>query len=100
MPPAAVPTTGDGQLPDGWQRAETLGVAEVVMTILKARKAIPAATAATVSRERRGDAFHVRVSLTEETGDATARVIADFVAGQLGQDLTDAFDGKDVIVLK
>jgi hypothetical protein len=90
---------------------ETLGVAEVVMTILKARKAMPAATAATVSRERHSDSVHVRVSLSDDGAadgiadgadgaEMTVTVIADFVAGRLGQDLTDAFDGKDVIVLK
>ncbi len=92
---------------------ETLGVAEVVMTILEARKAMPSATAATVSRQRHGDSFHIRVSLMNDplspsNGDrpggneaeVTTAVIADFITGQLGKDLTDAFGGKDVIILK
>jgi len=89
----------DGEPPDGWLRMETLGVAEVVMTIFRARKSMPLATAATVSRERHGDAFHVQVSLMDD-GASDAAVIADFIAGRLGEDLTDAFGGRDVIVLK
>ncbi|HEX6522404.1 MAG TPA: hypothetical protein VF070_20710 [Streptosporangiaceae bacterium] len=69
------------------------------MTIFKARKAMPLATAATVSRERHGDAFHIRVSLMND-GASDAAVIADFITGRLGNDLTDAFAGRDVIVLK
>ena len=46
---------------------ETLGIADVVMTILEARKTMPWATAAAVSRESRGDVIHVRVSLLESS---------------------------------
>jgi hypothetical protein len=113
MPLSTDPAIGDGQPPAGWERTETLGVSEVVLAILKARKVMPTATAATVSRQMHGDAFHVRVSLMNdplqnpegsppgegETGGHVA-VIADFIARQLGQDLIDAFGGKDVIILK
>jgi len=99
MPPATDPAIGDGQAPQGWQHIETLGVAEVVMTILKARKAMPSATAAAVTREPHGDVFHVRVSLMNDSSSPVA-VIADFITGQLGKDLTDAFGDKDVIILK
>ena len=92
---------------------ESLGVAEIVMTILGARKTMPLATAATVSRERHGDAFHVRVSMLRDSPsppDGNPRdsggtggdgeVIADFFARQLGKDLVDAFGNHDVIILK
>jgi hypothetical protein len=97
---------------------ETLGVSEVVLAILKARKMMPTATAATVCREAHGDAHHVRVSLMNdpqylpggipptESGpggcgtDGHVEVIADFIARELGQDLVDAFGGKDVIILR
>jgi len=88
-------------------------VADIVMIILGARKTMPSATAATVFRERRGDVFHVRVSLLDgppappdgnrpEPGriDGPGEVIADFAARQLGQDLVDAFGNNDVIILK
>jgi hypothetical protein len=100
MPPAADPPIGDGRAPQGWQQVETLGVTEVVMSILNARNAMPSATAATVSRERHGDAVHVRVSLTDDPGQDDPMVIADFIAGRLGQDLSDAFAGNDVFVLE
>jgi hypothetical protein len=113
MSPGSDPAIGDGQPPAGWERVETLAVAEIVMTILRARKVMPSATAATVFRERHGDAFHVRVSLLRDslsppdgnprdpggTG-ADGEVIADFVARQLGKDLADAFGNNDVIILK
>ena len=70
------------------------------MTILQARKAMPSATAATVARESHGDAVHVQVSLMDEPSQDDPTVIADFITGRLGQDLTDAFGGKDVIILK
>ena len=99
MPPAADPVTDDdGGPPQGWRRIETLGVAEVVMTILKARKAMPLATAASVSRERHGDGFHVQVSLMSDP--SAVAVIADFIAGRLDEDLIGAFGGKDVIILE
>ena len=86
----------------------TLRVADVVMTILKARKAMPSATAATVSRARDGDGYRVLVSLLEGSApadgadadggvDGTAAV---FVARELGKDLADAFGDKDVFILQ
>jgi hypothetical protein len=92
-----------------WQQVQTLGVAEIVMTILEARKTLPSATAAAVSREKHGGGFRVRVSLLEDMpspdGDLQDQgrpqgVVAIFVARRLGQDLTDAFGDKDVIILK
>jgi hypothetical protein len=113
MSPGIGPAIGDGQSPAGWERVESLGVAEIVMTILRARKTMPSATAATVSRERHGDAFHVRVRLLKDSPsppDVNPRdpggtggdgeVIADFIASQLGKDLADAFGNHDVIILK
>jgi hypothetical protein len=78
------------------------------MTILKARKAMPSATAATVARTRDGDGYRVLVSLLEgrppadgldaDGGvDGTAAV---FVARELGKDLADAFGDKDVFILQ
>jgi hypothetical protein len=104
------PAMGDGQ-PTDWELVDTLGVAEIVMTILRARKTAPSATAATVSRERRANVFHVRVSLLEgsptppdgnpaDPACGSDEVIADFAARQLGQDLIDAFGNNDVIILK
>ena len=97
--------SGDGgAVPDG-QSVETLGIADVVMTILQARKTMPWATAAAVSRESRGNVIHVRVSLLESSerpedqpgrGDA----VAAFTARQLGADLATAFGSKDRIILK
>jgi hypothetical protein len=108
------PPIGDAQLAPDWQQVQTLGVPEVVMTILEARKTMPSATAAAVSRERHGGGFRVRVRLLEGTPPpdrmptdripqdpgGTEGVIAVFVARQLGKDLADAFGGKDVIILK
>ncbi len=105
----------DGNQPTAaWQRVETLGVAQIVVLILEARKTMPWATAATVSRERHDDAIRVRVSLLKGTpradqahradrvGQAAAvgRVIGDFTVGRLDRDLTDAFGDKDVITLQ
>jgi hypothetical protein len=67
------------------------------MTILKARKAMPSATAATVSRTRDGDGYRVLVTLLEGRTDTTAAV---FVARELGRDLADAFGDKDVFILQ
>lgn len=79
------------------------------MTILKARKAMPSATAAAVSRTKHGDGYRVLVSLLEGSGpspdaadpdggiDGTAVI---FIARELGQDLADAFGGKDVFILQ
>ncbi len=95
---------GDGGVPDG-QSVETLGIADVVMTILEARKAMPWATAAAVSRESRGDVIHVRVRLlgsSDRPEDQPGRgeVVAAFAARQLGADLVAAFGSKDRIILK
>jgi len=113
MSPGTDPAIDDGKPSPDWDLVETLGVADIVMIILGARKTIPSATAATVSRERRGDVFHVRVSLLEgppsppggnrlEPGrtNGPGQVIADFAACRLGQDLVDAFGQNDVIILK
>jgi|SRR5580658_520446 hypothetical protein len=99
-----------GQPSSGWRRVETLGVAQIVVLILEARKTMPWATAATVSRERHSDAFHVRVSLLkgapqgnpadQDDPAAVGKVIADFTVGRLDRDLADAFGDKDVITLK
>ena len=64
MPLGTGSSAGDGASPD-WQQVQTLGVADVVMTILKARKTMPLATAAAVSRTRHGDGYRVLVSLLE-----------------------------------
>jgi hypothetical protein len=107
MPPSADPPTSGGAPSDG-QHVQVLGVADIVMTILEARKTMPSATAAAVTREKRGGGFRVRVSLLEDSpspdGDPrdparTEGLAAIFVARQLGPDLTDAFGDKDVIIL-
>ena len=66
MPPSISSQSGDSAPPD-WQQVQTLRVADVVMTILKARKAMPSATAAAVSRTRHGDGYRVLVSLLEDS---------------------------------
>ncbi len=86
------------------QAVETLGIADVVMTILEARKTNPRATAAAVSRENCGDVIQVRVSLLESSGRPEDRpgrgdVIAAFIVRRLGADLAAAFGPKDVIIL-
>ncbi len=88
---------------------ETLGIADVVMTILEAQKTMPWATAAAVSRESRGGVIHVRVSLLENSPSSSSGrpedqpgrgdVVAAFTARQLGADLATAFGSKDVIIL-
>jgi hypothetical protein len=105
----------DKPLSPDWQQVQTLGVADVVMTILRARKTMPLATAAAVSRERHGGGFRVRVSLIEgapspagnpenpenpENPDGYEGAVAVFVARELGKDLADAFGGRDVIILQ
>jgi hypothetical protein len=97
---------GDGP-PPGSQPAESLGVTEVVMTILEARKTMPWATAASISRERRHDLLHVRVTLLERSPGASAgrpaghgEVVAAFTVRRLADDLEVAFGEKDVIILK
>ena len=86
---------------------QTLRVADVVMAILRARKAMPSATTAAVSRVRHGSGYRVVVSLLEsgppdEAADVTAieGATAIFDTRELGKDLVDAFDGKDVIILQ
>ena len=122
MPLSTGPSSSDGASPD-WQQVQTLRVADVVMTILKARKAMPLATAAAVSRTKHGDGYRVLVSLLEASPPADAPALdgtvldgtaldgtdlaegidgaaAIFIARELGQDLADAFDGKDVFILQ
>jgi hypothetical protein len=108
MPPSTRSSPADGPLPD-WQQVQTLSVADVVMTILKARKTMPTATAAAVSRVRHGDGYRVLVSLLDgsQPADEAAVIpgeideaVAIFVARELGKDLTEAFGGKDVIILQ
>ena len=109
MPPGVDPSAADGPSSPHWQQVKTLGVAEVVMTILEASKTMPSATAAAVSRGRHGRGVRVRVSLLERTQspdgtpgetDGTERVIAIFMARELSADLADAFGTRDVITLK
>jgi hypothetical protein len=102
MPLSTGSSPGDGAPPDE-QQVQTLRVADVVITILNARKAKPSATAASVSRVRHGDGYRVLVSLLEgspDTSTGTDEAIAVFVARELGKDLADAFGGKDVFILQ
>jgi hypothetical protein len=107
MPLSTRPLPGDGAPPD-WQQVQTLRVADVVMTILKARKAMPSATAAAVFRTKHGDGYRVLVSLLEGSPSADAADVdggingaaAIFIARELGKDLADAFGGKDVFILQ
>ena len=108
MPLSASSSSGDGAPPD-LQQVQTLRVADVVMTILNARKAMPSATAAAVSRMRHGDGYRVLVSLLEDSPPADAggghpggadEAVAVFMARELGKDLADAFGSKDVIILQ
>jgi hypothetical protein len=106
MPLSASPSSGDGTPPEG-QWGQTLRVADVVMTILKA-KAMPSATAAAVSRAKHGDGYRVLVSLLEASPSADEAcldggidgAIAIFVACNLAPDLADAFGSKDVLILQ
>jgi hypothetical protein len=77
------------------------------MTILEARKTMPWATAASVSREWRHDLVHVRVTLLENSSAAAAggpdgqgEVVAAFTVRRLDEDLSAAFGPKDVIILR
>jgi hypothetical protein len=107
MPLSTGPWSSDGASPD-WQQVQTLRVADVVMTILKARKTMPAATAATVSRMRHGTGYRVLVRLLEDgqsadtadSGGVVDGAAAIFVARELGEDLADAFGDKDVFILQ
>jgi hypothetical protein len=107
MPLSTGSSSGDGASPD-WQQVQTLQVADVVMTILKARKAMPAATAAAVTRTRHGAGYRVLVRLLEGSpapdavpldGDVDGAV-AIFVARDLGPDLAEAFGEKDLFILQ
>jgi hypothetical protein len=109
MPPLRTDASSDASPAPDWQQVQTLRVADVVMTILKARKAMPSATAASVSRMKHGDGYRVFVSLLEGSPPADAGAtqpggidgaVAIFVARELGQDLADAFGGKDVFILQ
>ena len=100
MPPGVDPSAADGPPSPHWQQVQTLGVAEVVMTILEASKTMPSATAAAVSRDRHSRGVRVHVSLLERTQssdgtpgetDGIERVIAIFMARELSDDLADAF---------
>jgi len=109
MAPDPDPGTDDGGSP-GWRQVETLGVADVVMSILEARKEMPWASAAAVSRQRRGSTTYVQVSLLERSSsspgsgptdaDGRIQVIAGFAARQIGEELATAFGDKDVVILK
>jgi hypothetical protein len=104
MPLTSGSASGDGVSPAG-QEVQTLRVADVVMTILKARKTMPKATAAAVSRTRLGDGYRVLVSLLEgspagDAADLAGGTAGVFVARELGKDLADAFGDKDVFILQ
>ncbi|HEY1820080.1 MAG TPA: hypothetical protein VGG83_09150 [Trebonia sp.] len=107
MPPSTGPQSGKGVSPD-WQQVQTLRVADVVMAILKARKMMPSATAAAVSRTRHGSGYRVLVSLLEGSPPVDAAELecgidgaaAIFIARELGPDLADTFGGKDVFILQ
>lgn len=104
------PLTDGGPPSPLWQQVQTLGVADIALTILNARKTMPEATAAAVSREKHGGGFRVRVSLRGDVPSAddgnppdrhgAGKEIAIFVARQLGKDLADAFGGRDVVILR
>jgi hypothetical protein len=110
----------DGREPPAWRQVETLGVADVVVCILQARKERPWASAAGVWRQHRGGTVYVRVILLESAPapsssaasfsaaspdagaagqDERSEVIGEFAARRLGADLVTAFGAKDVIVL-
>ena len=61
MEPDPDPAGIDGREPSARRQVETLGVADVVVSILEARKDKPWATAAAVWRQHRGDPVYVRV---------------------------------------
>jgi hypothetical protein len=105
MAPGSDDVTGDGQHPPpSPPPSETLSVTQVVLAILEARKSMPWATAASISRETRGDLVCVRVRLLESTSDTApekhGEVVAVFTVRRLGEDLATAFGQKDVIILK
>jgi hypothetical protein len=99
------PVRGDGESVPTGPSVETLGIADIVVTILEARKTNPRATAAAVSRESHGDVVHVRVSLLEASGrpeeqPGRGEFVAAFTTRQLGADLAAAFGHKNLIILK
>jgi hypothetical protein len=108
---AADPGAGiDGVESPAPRQVETLGVADVVVSILEARKEKPWASAAAVWRWRRGGTVCVRVILLEHAPapgpdegaqelQGRTEVIGEFAARRLGGDLVTAFGAKDVIVL-
>jgi hypothetical protein len=116
MAPDSDAATGDGQTPPGSQPKESLSVAEVVLAILQARKTMPWATAASISRQKHRDLVHVCVRLLESSSPSPAvessspspagrqegngEVVAAFTVRRLGEDLDTAFGQKDVIILK
>jgi hypothetical protein len=109
MAPRCDAAAGEQPPPADWQQVETLSLAEVVLTILRAQSKAPLATAAAIVRDRRDEGFLVRVRLLEGTpplaGDpgvkeAPGTLIAAFAALHLGQELLDAFGENDVIILK
>jgi hypothetical protein len=101
-------SAGAGGVRPDWQQVQTLRVADVVMTVLQARKTMPSAMAAAVSRTKHGDGFRVLVRLLETSPRADAEnpdggidgAVAIFVARELGADLALAFGDKDVIILQ
>ena len=107
MPPGSDAATDDGPPSPGSPPKETLGVTEIVLTILEARKTMPWATAASISREAYCDLVRVRVRLLESSSPSSdgrleghGEVVAAFTARRLGEDLATAFGQKDVIILK
>jgi hypothetical protein len=102
----AVHTANMASGPDlpAWQHVDTLEVTQIVLAILEAQKTMPWATAATVSREKSGDEFHVTVTMLKTSPAAspgeTREIIAAFAVSRLGEDLAKAFGDKDVITLK
>jgi hypothetical protein len=91
----------DGERPSpSWQAVRALGVSDVVVAILEARKTREWATAARVSREQRGGQVYVRVTLLDDPEDKRSEVVAAFAADQLGDDLIQAFGPKTAITLK
>jgi hypothetical protein len=100
--PSADAEPGGEQQPPSWQVVGSLGVRDVVVAILEARKTNSGATAARVSREQRGGVTYVRVTLLEEPAEdhQLGELVATFAADQLRDDLLVAFGHKDVIILK
>jgi hypothetical protein len=103
MAPGSGDATGEEQpTPPSPQSVETLSVTQVVLAILEARKTMPWATAASISRETQGDQVCVSVRLLESTSEPEkhGEAVAIFTVRRLGEDLATAFGPKDVIILK